>query len=63
MLAVALLSWFAVRFVLRPLMRLTEDVAARAPTDLSDFDPALVHREVRPLVACDEWLHGRGCRT
>jgi two-component system sensor histidine kinase TctE len=49
-LAVALLSWFAVRFVLRPLMRLTEDVASRAPTDLSGFDAALVHREVRPLV-------------
>jgi len=49
-LAVALLSWFAVRFVLRPLMRLTEDVASRAPTDLSGFNSALVHREVRPLV-------------
>ena len=49
-LAVALLSWFAVRFVLRPLMRLTDDVASRAPTDLSGFDVALVHREVRPLV-------------
>jgi len=49
-LAVALLSWFAVRFVLRPLMRLTDDVASRAPTDLSGFDAALVHREVRPLV-------------
>jgi two-component system sensor histidine kinase TctE len=49
-LAVALLSWFAVRFVLRPLMRLTDDVASRAPTDLSGFDAALVHRELRPLV-------------
>ena len=28
-LAVALLSWFAVRFVLRPLMRLSENVAER----------------------------------
>jgi two-component system sensor histidine kinase TctE len=25
-------------------------VAARAPTNLSDFDPSLVHRELRPLV-------------
>jgi two-component system, OmpR family, sensor histidine kinase TctE len=50
-LASALLVWFAVRFVLRPLMRLKSDVEARAPTDLSDFDPALVHKEVRPLVA------------
>ncbi len=49
-LAAALLAWFAVRFVLRPLMRLKDEVEARAPTDLSDFDPALVHKEVRPLV-------------
>ena len=49
-LAAALLAWFAVRFVLRPLMRLKGEVEARAPTDLSDFDPALVHKEVRPLV-------------
>ncbi|WP_194722488.1 sensor histidine kinase [Noviherbaspirillum malthae] len=50
-LAAALLAWFAVRFVLRPLMQLTADVEARSPTDLSNFDPDLVHREVRPLVA------------
>lgn len=50
-LAAAALAWIAVRFVLRPLMRLTADVEARAPTDLSDFDPSLVHKEVRPLVA------------
>lgn len=50
-LAAAVLAWFAVRFVLRPLMRLTADVEARSPTDLSNFDPDLVHREVRPLVA------------
>lgn len=49
-LAAALLTWFAVRFVLRPLMQLKSDVEARAPTDLSDFDQALVHKEVRPLV-------------
>jgi two-component system sensor histidine kinase TctE len=50
-LAAALLAWFAVRFVLSPLMQLTADVEARSPTDLSNFDPDLVHREVRPLVA------------
>jgi two-component system, OmpR family, sensor histidine kinase TctE len=50
-LAAAMLVWFAVRFVLRPLMQLRQDLAAREPTDLSDFDPALVHKEVRPLVA------------
>lgn len=50
-LAAAVLAWFAVRFVLRPLMQLTAGVEARSPTDLSNFDPDLVHREVRPLVA------------
>lgn len=49
--AAALLAWFAVRFVLRPLMQLRHDVEARAPTDLSDFDASVVHKEVRPLVA------------
>ena len=49
-LTAALLVWFAVRFVLRPLKRLTAEVAARAPTDLSGFDITLVHREVRPLI-------------
>jgi two-component system sensor histidine kinase TctE len=46
----ALLVWFAVRFVLRPLMQLRSDVESRAPTDLRDFDPARVHKEMRPLV-------------
>lgn len=49
-LAAALLTWFALRFVLRPLMLLKADAEGRAPTDLSDFNPALVHKEVRPLV-------------
>lgn len=49
-LAVAVLSWFAVGFVLRPLNLLAEDVASRSSSELSDFDPAQVHREVRPLV-------------
>jgi two-component system sensor histidine kinase TctE len=48
--AATLLVWFSVRLVLRPLMRLKNDVATRQPTDLSDFDPSLVHKEVRPLV-------------
>jgi two-component system sensor histidine kinase TctE len=48
--AAALLAWFAVRFVLRPLMLLKAEAEGRAPTDLSDFNPALVHKEVRPLV-------------
>jgi two-component system sensor histidine kinase TctE len=49
-IAAALLAWFAVRFVLRPIMRLKNSVEARATTDLSDFDPASVHKEMRPLV-------------
>jgi two-component system, OmpR family, sensor histidine kinase TctE len=50
-LAVATLVWFAVRLVLQPLMRLKHVVETRALSDLSDVDEALVHREVRPLVA------------
>jgi two-component system sensor histidine kinase TctE len=49
-LTAALLAWFAVRLVLRPLMLLKADAEGRAPTDLSNFNPALVHKEVRPLV-------------
>ena len=49
-LAVATLVWFAVRLVLRPLMRLKNAVETRPLSDLSDLDPALVHKEVRPLV-------------
>ncbi|NMM26979.1 MAG: sensor histidine kinase [Glaciimonas sp.] len=48
--AVTLLVWFSVRLVLRPLMRLKNDVATRQSTDLSDFDPSMLHKEVRPLV-------------
>lgn len=51
MIAVAILVWLAVRQVLDPPMRLRSEVAQRAPTDLSDFNADLVHREVRPLVA------------
>jgi two-component system, OmpR family, sensor histidine kinase TctE len=48
--AAALLVWIAISFVLRPLMQLRADVEVREPTDLSDFNPAQVHKEVRPLV-------------
>jgi two-component system sensor histidine kinase TctE len=50
-LAVATLVWFAVRLVLQPLMRLKNEVENRKLSDLSDVDQALVHKEVRPLVA------------
>ena len=46
----ALVVWFAVRLVLRPLMQLKAEVEARSPTDLADFDADRVHKEVRPLV-------------
>ncbi len=49
-LSATLLIWFAVRLVLRPLMELKTAVEARSAADLSDLDPALVHKEVRPLV-------------
>ncbi|MES2260729.1 MAG: sensor histidine kinase N-terminal domain-containing protein [Pseudomonadota bacterium] len=49
--AAGLLVWFAVRLVLQPLMRLKVEVETRSVSDLSDVDPALVHKEVRPLVA------------
>lgn len=58
-LAAGMLAWIAVSFVLRPLMRLRAEVEARAPTDLADFDPARVHREVRPLVAAMNGYMGR----
>jgi two-component system sensor histidine kinase TctE len=50
-LAVATLVWFAVRLVLRPLMQLKSEVETRPLSDLSNVDQAMVHKEVRPLVA------------
>jgi two-component system sensor histidine kinase TctE len=49
-LLAGLLVWFAVKLVLRPLMQLKHEVESRDVSDLSDLDPALVHKEVRPLV-------------
>ena len=59
-LAVAAMVWFAVRLVLRPLMLLKNEVETRALSDLSNIDPALVHKEVRPLVAA---MNGAMART
>jgi two-component system, OmpR family, sensor histidine kinase TctE len=58
-LAVATLVWVAVRLVLRPLMRLRDEFDTRPLSDLSDVDQALVHREVRPLVATLNGTMGR----
>jgi len=49
-LAVAVLMWVAVRRALRPMQRLAREVGARDSTDLSEFEPGQVHREIRPLV-------------
>ncbi|WP_233516336.1 sensor histidine kinase [Janthinobacterium sp. BJB426] len=50
-LVMGALVWFAVRLVLRPLMRLKTEVETRTLSDLSDVDPTLVHKEMRPLVS------------
>ena len=50
LLALAALIWFAVGLVLRPFMRLKTEVETRSLSDLSQVDPAMVHKEVRPLV-------------
>jgi len=58
-LAVGTLVWFAVRLVLQPLMRLKNEVETRPVSDLSNVDPAMVHREVRPLVGAMNGAMGR----
>lgn len=58
-LAVAALVWIAVRRVLSPLMRLKREVETRALSDLSNVDPAMVHKEVRPLVKAMNEAMGR----
>ena len=55
----ALLVWFAVRIVLRPLMQLKTAVEARGPTDLTNFDADQVHIEMRPLIAAMNGYMGR----
>ncbi|MCL6484904.1 MAG: sensor histidine kinase, partial [Janthinobacterium lividum] len=50
-LVMGALVWFGVRLVLRPLMRLKTEVETRTLSDLSDVDPTLVHKEMRPLVS------------
>lgn len=57
--AVALLAWFAVRAALRPLRELADDVEQRPPTDLSEFNPERVHKEVQPLVTAINHYTGR----
>jgi two-component system sensor histidine kinase TctE len=58
-LAVATLVWSAVRLVLSPLMRLKDEFETRPLSDLSDVDPSMVHKEVRPLVAALNATMGR----
>jgi two-component system sensor histidine kinase TctE len=49
-IAAAMLIWFAVRFVLRPVLRLKNVVEARLPIDLNNFEVDSVHKEMQPLV-------------
>lgn len=48
--AVAALLLLGVRWALRPLLRLRDEVRGRAPEDLAPIDAAQVPSEVRPLV-------------
>ncbi|MGZ5085146.1 MAG: sensor histidine kinase N-terminal domain-containing protein, partial [Usitatibacter sp.] len=49
-LVAALLLWFGVRYVLRPLRRLREDIAGRSSADITPVDDSGVQSEVRPLI-------------
>jgi signal transduction histidine kinase len=44
-------AWWSVRFALRPWARVSDDIAARGPDDLSALQDAPPHRELRPLIA------------
>jgi two-component system sensor histidine kinase TctE len=46
----ALLVWLGLQRGLRPLLRLSDDIARRAPTDLTPIDEKNLQREVRPLI-------------
>jgi len=48
--AAALVVWAGLRRGLRPMLRLRDDIARRAPNDLSPIDPRQVQGEVRPLI-------------
>jgi two-component system, OmpR family, sensor histidine kinase QseC len=53
----AIPAWLSVRFALKPWSRLTSEIAARAPEDLSPLAFASAHRELKPLTqAVDKWL-------
>ena len=46
----ALPAWLSLRLALRPWSRVTQEIAARGPHDLSPLGFAPRHRELRPLV-------------
>jgi len=48
--AAALVVWAGLRFGLRPMLRLRDSIARRAPSDLTPIDPREVQGEVRPLI-------------
>ena len=49
-LLAVMLVWIGVRYMLRPLERLREDIAGRSTTDLAPVDDTGVQSEVRPLI-------------
>jgi two-component system sensor histidine kinase TctE len=48
--AAALVVWAGLRRGLRPMLRLRDHIAHRAPNDLTPIDPRQVQNEVRPLI-------------
>src|SRR5262249_8992989 len=49
-LVAALVVWLGLRRGLRPLLRLSDDIEAREPTDLTPIADQGVPKEVRPLI-------------
>jgi two-component system sensor histidine kinase TctE len=56
--ATVLIVWFGVKRGLWPLARLSEEIKARSPRDLSPIDTAAAPEETRPLVSALNGLLG-----
>lgn len=52
-------AWLSVRFALRPLARLSGEIAARGADDLAPLQSAPGHTELRPLSRAVDQLFGR----
>jgi len=57
----AIPAWLSLRLALRPLSRVTQEIAARGPRDLSALGFRPRHRELQPLVANLNALLERVC--